>query len=74
MIEIGAFEAKNHLSTLLDALARGEEMLITRRGKLAAGMSAYVPAQKAANWATNSIGKNGKPFATKAVVEFCFSH
>jgi prevent-host-death family protein len=32
MIEIGAFDAKTHLSSLLDRVARGEEILITRRG------------------------------------------
>lgn len=33
MREIGAFEAKNKLSMLLDAVERGEEILITRHGK-----------------------------------------
>lgn len=33
MREIGAFEAKNTLGTLLDMVERGEEVVITRRGK-----------------------------------------
>jgi prevent-host-death family protein len=33
MREIGAFEAKNKLGTLLDWVERGEEVVITRRGK-----------------------------------------
>ena len=33
MIEVGAFEAKTHLSALLDKVRRGEEVLITKRGK-----------------------------------------
>ena len=33
MREIGAFEAKNKLSTLLDWVENGEEVRITRRGK-----------------------------------------
>ena len=33
MITVGAFEAKTHLSSLLDAVSRGEEILITKRGK-----------------------------------------
>ena len=33
MREIGAFEAKNKLGTLLDWVADGDEVLITRRGK-----------------------------------------
>lgn len=32
MKEIGTFEAKTHLSALLDEVARGEEVVITRRG------------------------------------------
>ena len=32
MIEVGAFDAKTHLSSLLDKVAQGEEVLITRRG------------------------------------------
>jgi prevent-host-death family protein len=33
MLEVGAFEAKNKLAALLDAVERGEEVTITRRGK-----------------------------------------
>lgn len=33
MREIGAFEAKNKLGGLLDCVEKGEEILITRRGK-----------------------------------------
>ena len=33
MITVGAFEAKTHLSTLLDRVAAGEEVVITRHGK-----------------------------------------
>jgi prevent-host-death family protein len=36
MREVGAFEAKNKLSTLLDWVASGEEIVITRRGKAVA--------------------------------------
>lgn len=42
MKEIGAFEAKNHLSELLATVAKtGEEILITNRGK---PMAKLVPA------------------------------
>jgi prevent-host-death family protein len=30
---VGAFEAKTHLSNLLDRVAQGEEVIITRHGK-----------------------------------------
>jgi prevent-host-death family protein len=33
MITVGAFEAKTHLSSLLDRVARGEEVVITKHGK-----------------------------------------
>lgn len=44
MDEIGAFEAKNKLSELLDRAERGEEVVITRRGKAVARL---VPARAA---------------------------
>lgn len=33
MITVGAFEAKTHLSTLLDRVAAGEEVIITKHGR-----------------------------------------
>ncbi len=44
MITVGAFEAKTHLSTLLERVFRGEEILITRHGKAIARL---VPAAAA---------------------------
>ena len=32
-ITVGAFEAKTHLSTLLDRVGKGEEVIITKHGK-----------------------------------------
>ncbi len=43
MREIGAFEAKNKLGTLLDWVINGEEVLITRRGKAVARLVAAEP-------------------------------
>ena len=46
MIEVGTFEAKTHLSSLLDKVQEGEEVLITRRGKAVARLvSAHVVSQ-----------------------------
>ena len=42
MIEIGAYEAKTHLSALLDKVEQGEEVLITRHG---APVARLVPAR-----------------------------
>lgn len=36
MREIGAFEAKSRFGTLLDWVGQGEEVVITRRGKVVA--------------------------------------
>ncbi len=38
MITVGAFEAKTKLSELLDRVERGEEVVITRHGKMVARM------------------------------------
>jgi prevent-host-death family protein len=43
MREIGAFEAKNKLGTLLDWVESGEEVLITRHGKPVARLVSAVP-------------------------------
>ena len=43
MREIGAFEVKNKLGTLLDWVANGEEVLITRRGKAVARLVPATP-------------------------------
>jgi len=43
--DIGAFEAKTHLSELLDRVEQGEELVITRRGRPVARL---VPAVDAA--------------------------
>lgn len=44
MLKVGSFEAKTHLSSLLAKVARGEEVLITKRGK---PMARLVPAGRA---------------------------
>ena len=44
MIKVGTFEAKTHLSSLLEKVSRGEEVLITKRGKAVARL---VPAEQA---------------------------
>jgi prevent-host-death family protein len=36
MTSVGAFEAKTHFSRLLERVERGEEIVITRRGKAVA--------------------------------------
>lgn len=43
MDEIGVFEARNSLSALLDRVAQGEEITITRNGKPVARLVAAIP-------------------------------
>ena len=63
MREIGAFEAKNKLGTLLDWVENGEEVVITRRGKAIArlvpnttGFDREKAKQAAANILARSVG------------------
>lgn len=43
MREVGAFEAKNKFGSLLDSVENGEEVVITRRGRIVARLVASVP-------------------------------
>jgi prevent-host-death family protein len=43
MREVGAFEAKNKLGTLLDWVENGEEVVITRHGKAVARLIPNTP-------------------------------
>ena len=45
--ELGAFEAKTHLSRLLDAVEKGEKIYITRRGKRVAQLAPAEEPKKA---------------------------
>lgn len=52
-MQVGAFEAKTKLSSLLDRVERGEEVLITRHGKpvarlIPAGVDQHADRQSAA--------------------------
>jgi prevent-host-death family protein len=61
MHEIGAFEAKNKLCTLLDWVERGEEVVITRRGKAVARLVPVTPGfdrEKARQAAENIIARS----------------
>ena len=43
MAQIGAFEAKNTLGSLLDRVEQGEEIVITRHGKPVARLAPLAP-------------------------------
>ena len=46
MVTVNLTQAKAHLSELLDEVETGQEILITRRGKAVACLSAAVPPRK----------------------------
>ena len=59
MTTVNVHEAKTHLSRLLEAVERGEEVVIARAGRPVATLTAYVPPRrkilppgslKGANW------------------------
>jgi prevent-host-death family protein len=47
MITVGAFEAKTHLSALLERVAGGEEVVITKHGKPIARLVSATAADRA---------------------------
>jgi prevent-host-death family protein len=49
MFEVGAFEAKNTLGSLLDRVEKGEEVRITRHGKKLARLVPDVPQHNVAD-------------------------
>jgi prevent-host-death family protein len=56
MDSVGAFDAKTHLSSLLDRVARGERITITRNGLPAAML---VPVREARSRLTHEANING---------------
>jgi antitoxin (DNA-binding transcriptional repressor) of toxin-antitoxin stability system len=46
MTTVNIHEAKTHLSRLIEAVERGEEVVIARAGKPVATLSAYVPPRR----------------------------
>jgi prevent-host-death family protein len=72
MATIGAFEAKTKLAELLDRVERGEEIVITRRGKPAARL---VPASSqrgrtAKNTMAEELMEIGRQFRSQVKGEF----
>ena len=46
MTEVGLFEAKTHLSRLVERVERGEEITLTRNGKPVARLTAVEPPRR----------------------------
>ena len=70
MAEVSVAEAKAHLSKLLDRVERGEEIVITRRGKPVARMSAHQPPRQPIDWAKIDAIRESMPFQEESAGEF----
>ena len=66
MITVGAFEAKTHLSALLERVGGGEEVLITRHGKPIARLVPAATADRAR--VADSAAESARFTASKDVV------
>ena len=70
MIKVGAFDAKTHLSSLLDKVSRGAEVLITRRGRPIARLIPAGRAERAAAQVSACLGLLDRlPIVTDAETE-----
>lgn len=55
--EVGTFEAKTHLSELLDEVEKGGKVYITRHGKRVAELSPVAPARRGRRGCAKARGK-----------------
>jgi prevent-host-death family protein len=46
MLEVGSYEAKTHLPSLLNRVAKGEKIVITKHGTPVAILGPFTPAKK----------------------------
>ncbi len=57
MREVGAFDAKTHLSEILDAVERGETIIVTRRGKPIAKLAPWQGERMSVDEIAREFGK-----------------
>lgn len=69
MAEVSVAEAKAHLSALLERVERVEEIVITRRGKPVARVSALQPPPQPIDWARINAIRELMPFQEVPSVE-----
>jgi prevent-host-death family protein len=62
MTEVSVAEAKAHLSALLDRVERGEEVVITRRGKAVAKVSGMERKLEPIDWEEIDRVRESMPF------------
>jgi prevent-host-death family protein len=68
--EVGAFEAKTHLSRLLDAVEKGERIYITRHGKRIAELAPLKTGKKAIRGCAKGPGFYMAPDFDEPLEEF----
>lgn len=69
-IQVGAFEAKTHLSKLLDAVEQGSHVFITRHGKTIAEIVPAKPKKKAKRGCAKGEGFYMAPDFDEPLEEF----
>ncbi|MBN8454764.1 type II toxin-antitoxin system prevent-host-death family antitoxin [Accumulibacter sp.] len=62
-------QAKAHLSELLDRVEKGEELVITRRGKPVASLSPIRPAPRGPDWAAIRAFRESLPTGGSTATE-----
>jgi antitoxin (DNA-binding transcriptional repressor) of toxin-antitoxin stability system len=70
MNAVSVAEAKAHLSELLDRVERGEEIVITRRGRPIARVSAHQPPRKPIDFAAIDAIRESMPFQEESAGDF----
>ena len=69
MTEVSVAEVKAHLSELLDRVERGEEIVITRRGKPVAKVSGVRRKLESIDWDEIDRSRESMPFPETPSVE-----
>ena len=70
MVAVGAFAAKAQFSALLERVARGEEVVITRRGKPVARVSGVARKLEPIDWDEIDRIRESMPFQEESAGDF----
>lgn len=70
MSEVSVAEAKAHLSAILDRVERGEEVVITRRGKPVAKVSGVAKKLEPIDWDEIDRIRESMPFQEESAGDF----
>ncbi len=70
MSEVSVAEAKAHLSAILDRVERGEEVVITRRGKPVAKVSGVAKKLEPIDWDEIDRVRESMPYQEESAGDF----